>query len=101
MVDVRIRLMKGSRIAGPRVRDTKLLMAVASSGDLREAVQTAYARLLDWLACDLKLNRWDAYNLMSQTGSITVGNLVTSPYSVGASIPISVLPTAVSRELLA
>ena len=93
LIDCTIRVQKGKTIPRPRLRDSMNLMAIASDGDVRAAIQQAYADLLDWIAGNLQMNRWDAYNLISQTGQVTIGNLVTSPYTVGAGIPLEVLPT--------
>jgi len=38
------------------------------------------------------LNRWDGYNLMSQTGTVTLGNFGFAPATVAAGIPLEVLP---------
>ena len=98
-IDCTIRVIRGKVVNRPRLRDATQLMAIASDGDLRTAIQLAYSDLLNWLAANLHMNRSDAYNLLSQTGSITIGNLVTSPYTVGASIPNSVLPMEALQNL--
>ena len=97
-IDCTIRVIRGRSCNRPRLQDAHRLMAIASDGDLRTAVQLAYSDLLNWLAASLHMNRSDAYNLLSQTGSIMIGNLVTSPYTVGASIPQSVLPMEVLQN---
>lgn len=94
-IHCRVTLIKdrATTIDLPRVHDGKQLLTIASDGDLRAAVQQAYAQLIDWLASDeFGLNRFDAYNLVSQTGSTILGNLVTTPYTVAASVPLDVLP---------
>lgn len=81
----RIDLIKGLSTAAPRLCDAQRLFAIASDGDLRTAVQHAYAHLLDILESPPQtLNRFDAYNLISQTGGVLLGNLITSPYTVAA-----------------
>ncbi len=87
-----ISTVRGWGIVRPRLRNAREIMSIASDGDLRSAVQQAYADLLDWISIDMRMNRWDAYNLISQTGRVMIGNLVTSPYTVGASVPWSALP---------
>jgi acetamidase/formamidase len=91
-IHVRIHLHKHWSIESPRVRDAHRLYAIASDGDLRTAIQHAYAGLLDWLGEDeFGLHRFDAFNLVSQTGGVLIGNLVTSPYSVAAYVPVDAL----------
>ena len=50
---------------------------------------------LDWLTDGFGLDRWDAYHLMSQTGSLMIGGLGIPPHAVAARIPIAVLPPTV------
>ena len=90
-----VTVMKGCGIPAPRIRDATHLMAVGVDGELRTAVQRAYANLLDWITDGFGLNRWDAYNLMSQLGSVLMGGLGPPPHAVSAAIPIDALPRAV------
>jgi acetamidase/formamidase len=91
-VDCTIGLIKGRTIRGPRLKDATQLMAMGTAGDLRGAIVEAYAHLLDWLVEGFGMNRWDAYNLMSQTGSISLSNFGFPPFTVAAGIPIDALP---------
>jgi acetamidase/formamidase len=72
-------------------------MAVGVDGELRAAIQRAYASLLDWLSEGFGMNRWDAYNLISQTGSIIVGGLGLAPYAAAAALPLEALPKGVAE----
>lgn len=88
----RIDLLKGARIASPRLHDGSALYAIASDGDLRASIQQAYAYLLDVLeAPPYAQHRFDAYNLLSQCGGVVLGNLVTSPYTAAAYLPLHAL----------
>jgi acetamidase/formamidase len=93
-----IGLMKKHKLESPRVRDAKRIMAIGVDSELRAAIQRAYANLLDWLVEGFKMNRWDAYNLISQVGSILVGGLGMPPHAVAAAIAIDALPGDV-REM--
>jgi acetamidase/formamidase len=95
-IDCTIRLIENQSLPHLRMRCAKFLTAVASHDDLKTSVQLAYANLLDWLSIDLKMNLWDAYNLISQAGSLMMGNLLSAPYPVAARIPISLLPVDVN-----
>lgn len=90
-VRCRVHLQKKRAIPSPRIRDGQRLIAVASDGDLRVAVQSAYAHLLDWLVEEFRFDRFDAYNLISQTAEIMMGNLVCSPFTVAAVMPRQIL----------
>ena len=90
-----ITAIKGGTIPAPRLRDDSHLTAIGVAGELRAAVQEAYAHLLDWLTEGFGLNRWDGYHLISQTGSLMIGGLGMPPHAVAARIPLAVLPPAI------
>jgi amidase len=87
-----IDLLKRQAPPAPIVIDNTHISAVGLDADLRQAVERAYANLLDWVVTGTGLNRWDAYNLISQTGEVVVGNLLAPPYPVAARLPRAVLP---------
>lgn len=84
-------LIKGQSIPSPRFRDDRCLSATGVGGDLLTAIQQAYAHLLDWVVTDFAMDRWDAYNLISQVGSLVVGGLGGSPTIVAAQVPIEMV----------
>lgn len=90
-----ITLLKHHALPSPRVRDAKCIMAIGVDAELRGAIQRAYAYLVDWLADGFRLNRWDAYNLVSQRGSIVIGGLGMPPHAVAAGIPLEALPQSI------
>ena len=85
-IECTIDLGKGSAIEAPRMADVTHRSAVGVDSDLRNAIAKAYAHLLNWMVEDFEINRWDAYNLISQCGSIVMGNLLAPPYPVAARI---------------
>ena len=93
-VEITIDVISQAKLPAPRFRDATYWSAVGVAGDLLSAVQAAYAHLLDWVVAEYGLNRWDAYNMISQAGSIVLGNLAGTPLTVAARLPISVLPMA-------
>ncbi len=97
-IDCIVTLTKGAAPAAPRITDPGQWVAIGVDGELRSACRRAYAHLLDWLVDALSLNRWDAYNLISQTGRLTVGGLTMAPYVVAAGIPLAALPAAVQEK---
>jgi amidase len=90
-VDCTFKLRKGLPIDAPRIADAEHLSGVGVDADLRQAIQRAYAHLVQWLV-ELGMNRFDAFNLVSQTASVVVGNLLGPPYPVAARIPRAALP---------
>ncbi len=91
-VDIEVKLVKNRPIPAPRIQTSTEIGAVASDGDLRSAIQIAFARLLNWLSAELQMNRFDAYNLLSQTARIEIGNLVLAPFTVATFISLEALP---------
>ncbi len=91
-VVIELKLVKNQPLAAPRIRTSTEIGTVASDGDLRAAIQIAFSRLVNWLSAELQMNRFDAYNLLSQTARIEIGNLVLAPFTVATFISIDVLP---------
>jgi amidase len=90
-IDCTIGLRRNWGIGAPRIVDATHLAAVGLDADLKQAIARAYAHLLEWVVADWAMNRWDAYNLISQCGSIVLGNLLVAPYPVAACLPRAVL----------
>src|SRR5438045_4801872 len=98
-IDCTIRLLRGAKLSAPRARDSQKIATIAIAGELRAGVEAAYSRLVLWLSGELGMNRWDAYNLVSQTGATQIGGLGAPPNAVAASIPIHALPDEVVQKL--
>lgn len=85
VIDCTVALEAGS---GPlRLRDAQTRTAIGVAGEVRLAVTHACGALVQWLAGDLGLNRWDAYLFVSQTARLTMGQLNLAPYAVAATVP--------------
>jgi len=91
-VTVRVNVIKGQRINWPRFEDNDYLMVAASTRPLIDAFRSAQVELINWLASDYGFSRWDALQLVSQTGVIRVGNVVNPKYTVVAKFPKKYLP---------
>lgn len=91
VVHCTIDLIKARPTPSPRFEDDECLAATGVGGDVLTAIQQAYAHLIDWVTGDFGLNRWDAFNVISQCGSITLGNLSGAPIVVAASVPKSAI----------
>ncbi|MBX3427135.1 MAG: acetamidase/formamidase family protein [Pirellulales bacterium] len=100
VVYIAVRRIPNRPTPAPRLLVDGKLFAVATASDLRTAVSTAYARLLDWLAADLGLNRWDAYQLVSQAGHFELGGIAIAPHvTAAAGLPVDLLPDHSRQEL--
>lgn len=85
-------LVKSRPIPAPRLKNEQFLSAVGVAGEMRTAVQQAYAHLLNWLVEEYAVNRWDGYNLISQAGSLVSGGLLMTPYVAAARLPLALIP---------
>lgn len=79
-------LIKGKTIAWPRIESPEQIMAVGSARPMEDAAKIAYSELISWLAEDHGFDRLDAYQLLTQIGTLYVGNMVDPNYSLVAGI---------------
>lgn len=70
---ISVDLIRGSRLTGIRIENPEWLMSVATHGSTERAIAEAYARLILWMEADYGWNRWDAYDLLTHVGRISVG----------------------------
>jgi acetamidase/formamidase len=72
-VTIKIDLLKGKTIERPRIRSRDEIMCVATGTPMERSVARAYADLFLWMEEEFRVDRWDAYSLCTQVGSISVG----------------------------
>ncbi len=80
-----INLCRQALIPGPRLETPTDLMAVATARNLEEAIALAYSRLALWLESDYGWNRWEAYSLLTQVGSLSIGFFTAGTVAAGIS----------------
>lgn len=85
-------LQKGRRIRWPRLEDDTHIMVAGSVRPLSDALRIAYVELIDWLAADYGFDRMEAFQVVSQGGSVRVANMVDPNYTVVAKFPKRLLP---------
>ena len=90
-------VIKGQRIAWPRIEDDEYLMVAGSARPLVDAFRIAHVELIDWLVADYGFDRMDAYQVLSQVGVTRVANVVDPNYTVVAKFPKVLLPPRVVR----
>ncbi len=74
---IRVDVIKGARLPGPRIVAPNELIAVAVATPLERALSEAYARLILWLEADYGWDRWQAYDLLTHVGQISIGHYTT------------------------
>lgn len=91
-VTLRVDLIKGRRIATPRLEDETYLMAAGSYRPLEDAMRIASRELIQWLVEDYGLSQLDAYELLSVAMESNVSQLVDPNYTVVVKIRKAYLP---------
>ena len=86
-------LVKGQTIAWPRIESSDRLMVVGSARPMEDAARIAYRELIDWIVADYGYDRLDAYQLLTQAGTLYVGNMVDTYYSLVAGVEKTYLTT--------
>lgn len=84
MTTISVNIERGSKLTGVRVRNPAFLMCAATQGSTERAIAEAYARLVLWMEAEYGWNRWDAYDLLTHVGQISVGYYCSG--TVGAKI---------------
>ncbi len=66
-------LIRQTSREGIRIESTTEIMTVASTCPMERAIAQAYAQLILWLEADYGWDRWQAYDLLTHVGRISVG----------------------------
>lgn len=91
-IECSIQLFKKYQTRVCVLKDEQSISAIGTHDELRQSIQQACGNLVNWLARLEVLNRFDVYNIVSQTVKVTVGNLNKPPYPTAASVQIGNLP---------
>lgn len=90
-------LVKGKRIAWPRIEDATHIMVAGSGRPLIDAFRIAQVELIEWLVEEFGFERMDAYQVVSQAGVTRVANVVDPNYTIVAKFPKKYLPPPAPR----
>ncbi len=80
-------LMKGKTISWPRVISEEEIMVVGSARPMEDAARIAWGGLIDWMVESYGFTRIEAYYLLGQVGTMRIGNMVDTNYSLVAKCP--------------
>ncbi len=86
-VTFQFELIKGKKIAWPRIENETHIMTVGSVRPLSDALRIAGVEMVEWVAAEYGLEKWDAYQVVSQLAEIRVANMVDPNYSVVVKMP--------------
>jgi acetamidase/formamidase len=70
---ITVDLIKGSKIAWPRIETATEIMAVVSGAPMERSIAAAYAQLILWMESSYGWDRWRAYDLLTHVAKISVG----------------------------
>ncbi len=85
-------LIKGKKVAWPRLEDDTYIMVAGSVRPLVDAVRIACVELIRWLVEDYGFEKWEALQVVSQLAVLRVANVVDPHYTVVAKFPKHYLP---------
>jgi amidase len=91
-VTLQFDVIKGKRIAWPRLEDAESIMVAGSARPLVDAFRIAHVELIEWLVADYGFEKLEAYQVVSQAGTARIGNVVDPLYTVVAKFPKTLLP---------
>ncbi len=86
-VTVKLDVRQGKSIDWPRLEDETHIMTAGSGQPLIDCVRIAQVELVKWLVDDYGFEKWEAFQVISQTGTMRIGNIVDPGYTVVAKFP--------------
>jgi amidase len=92
VVTLQFDLVKGKKIAWPRIEDAQHVMVAGSGRPLIDAFRIAHVELIEWLVTEFGFEKMEAYQVVSQAGTTRIANVVDPLYSVVAKFPKALLP---------
>jgi acetamidase/formamidase len=91
-VEFSVALIKGKRIAGPRVESPDEIMVLGQAGSLDEALKSASTGMILWLQQDYGLSLSQAAQLLGVAMRYSVPNLAGRSVGVAARLNKALLP---------
>ena len=91
-VTIQLDIVHGRQLEWPHMQDDKYIMTTGSGRPLMDCVRLAYVELIKWLVDEYGFDKWEAYQIVSQVGTMRIGNVVDPNYTVVAKFPREYLP---------
>jgi len=70
---IAVQLMRRPNQSGIRIKNKEFLMCVATNGTLERSIAEAYSRLILWMELEFGWDRWEAYDLLTHVGQLSIG----------------------------
>ncbi|MCA8907826.1 MAG: acetamidase/formamidase family protein [Rhodospirillaceae bacterium] len=83
---IQVDLIKGMKIAWPRLETEDMYMTIGSARPMEDAARIAYRELVRWFIAETGYDELEAYMLVTQIGKVRLGNMVDPKYTLGASV---------------
>ncbi len=93
-VTLRVEARKNWQIEWPRLEDQDFLMTTGSLHSLIDAVRVAQVEMLNWLMSDCGFDKWEGWQVLSQAGTMRIGNIVDPNFTVVVKFPKTLLRDA-------
>ncbi len=90
-VTLHVEVLKDWKIEWPRLEDADHLMTTGSLHSLIDAVRVAQVEMLDWLVRGYGFDKWEGWQVLSQAGTMRVGNIVDPNFTVVVKFPKALL----------
>lgn len=83
---ITIDVIKDWDIEWPRLESDEFIMSIGSVRPMEDAARIAYTDLIGWLVSEYDFDQMEAYMLLTQVGSVRLGNMVDPNYTIGAAM---------------
>lgn len=91
-VTLKLEVIKNRTADWPRIENPTHIMVAGSARPLMDALRIAQVELIKWLVTDYGFDKWEALQVLSQVGTMRVGNVVDPNYTIVAKFPKKYLP---------
>ena len=81
---ITVDILRGSPLTGVRIEAPDYIMTVGTQGTIERAIAEAYSRLILWMEADYGWNRWEAFDILTHVGTISIGHYTSG--TVGTKI---------------
>jgi amidase len=87
-----VNVIKGKRIAWPRLINDKVIMSIGSTRPLIDALRLACSDMVNWLHDEYGYDKIEALQLLGQAAQLKIANVVDPQYSVACALDKKYLP---------
>ena len=74
------------QIEWPRLEADNYIMSIGSVRPMEDCARIAYTDLIEWMVDEYGFDKLEAYMLLTQVGTVRLGNMVDPNYTIGAGI---------------